>query len=71
MKWLKRSLSIVMTDSLENWSMISLNDTQWAAKIADEYPDQVVEAVYKNSYEGYESWNDIFVFFEDDCLGYI
>ena len=55
-------------DSLENWSMISLNDTQWAAKIADEYPDQVVEAVYKNSYEGDESWNDIFVFFEDDCL---
>ena len=50
--------------------MISLNDTQWAAKIADEYPDQVVEAVYKNSYEDdYESWNDIFVFFEDDCLG--
>jgi len=57
------------TDSLDNWSLISLNDTQWAAMIADEYPDQVVEAVYKNSYEDdYESWNDIFVFFEDDCL---
>jgi hypothetical protein len=37
--------------------------------IADEYPDQTVESVYKNSYEDdYESWNDIFVFFEDDCL---
>jgi len=57
------------TDSLDNWSLISLNDTQWAAMIADEYPYQVVEAVYKNSYEDdYESWNDIFVFFEDDCL---
>lgn len=56
-------------DSLDNWSLISLNDTQWAAMIADEYPDQAVESVYKNSYEDdYESWNDIFVFFEDDCL---
>ncbi|MBT5506701.1 MAG: hypothetical protein HOK17_06140 [Flammeovirgaceae bacterium] len=56
-------------DSLDNWSLISLNDTQWAAMIADEYPDQTVESVYKNSYEDdYESWNDIFVFFEDDCL---
>ena len=56
-------------DSLDNWSLISLNDTQWAAMIADEYPDQAVESVYKNSYEDdHESWNDIFVFFEDDCL---
>jgi hypothetical protein len=28
----------------------------------------VVEAVYRNSYEDEESWNDIFVFFEDNCL---
>jgi len=36
--------------------------------IADRYPNQVVEAVYRNSYEDEESWNDIFVFFEDDCF---
>ena len=55
-------------DSLENWSLISLDNTQWAAMIADNYPNQVVEAVYRNSYEDEESWNDIFVFFEDDCF---
>ena len=55
-------------DSLDNWSLISLDNTQWAAMIADRYPNQVVEAVYRNSYEDEESWNDIFVFFEDNCL---
>ena len=55
-------------DSLDNWSLISLDNTQWAAMIADRYPNQVVEAVYRNSYEDEESWNDIFVFFEDDCF---
>jgi hypothetical protein len=55
-------------DSLDNWSLISLDNTQWVAMIADNYPNQVVEAVYRNSYEGDESWNDIFVFFEDDCF---
>jgi hypothetical protein len=55
-------------DSLGNWSLISLDNTQWAAMIADNYPNQVVEAVYRNSYEDEESWNDIFVFFEDDCF---
>ena len=58
-------------DSLENWSLISLDNTQWAAMIADNYPNQVVEAVYRNSYEDpfdNEELDDIFVFFEDDCF---
>jgi hypothetical protein len=58
-------------DSLENWSLISLDNTQWAAMIADNYPNQVVEAVYRNSYEDpfdNEKLDDIFVFFEDDCF---
>ncbi|MAJ50408.1 MAG: hypothetical protein CMB82_02185 [Flammeovirgaceae bacterium] len=56
-------------DSLENWSLISLNDTQWSSIIAEEYPDQVVESVYKNVYEDdFESWFDIFIFFEDNCF---
>ena len=49
-------------DSLDNWSLISLDNTQWAAMIADLYPNQVVEAVYRNSYEDEESWNDIVCF---------
>ena len=58
-------------DSLDNWSLISLDNTQWAAMIADNYPNQVVEAVYRNSYEDpfdNEELDDIFVFFEDDCF---
>ena len=58
-------------DSLGNWSLISLDNTQWAAMIADNYPNQVVEAVYRNSYEDpfdNEKLDDIFVFFEDDCF---
>ena len=58
-------------DSLENWSLISLDNTQWAAMIADNYPNQVVEAIYRNSYEDpfdNEELDDIFVFFEDDCF---
>ena len=56
-------------DSLDNWSLISLNDTQWPAMIAQEFPNKIVESVYKNSYDDdFDSWTDIFVFFEDDCF---
>ena len=37
--------------------------------ISEKYPDKVIEAVYKNSYEDEdEFWVDIFVFFEDNCF---
>jgi hypothetical protein len=37
--------------------------------IAQEFPNKIVESVYKNSYDDdFDSWTDIFVFFEDDCF---
>ncbi len=61
------------TDSSEqeNFRLISIDDLQfqWASMISEKYPDKVIEAVYKNSYEDEdESWVDIFVFFEDNCF---
>ena len=56
-------------DILDNWSLISLNDTQWVAMIAQDFPNQIVESVYKNSQSGdFDSRVDIYVFFEDDCF---
>ena len=49
--------------------MISIDNTQWASMISEEFPDKEIEAVYKSSYEDeVESWVDIYVFFEDDCF---
>ena len=37
--------------------------------IAQEFPNKIVESVYKNSYDDdFDSWTDIFVLFEDDCF---
>ncbi len=53
----------------ETFSLISIDNTQWASMISEEFPDKEIEAVYKSSYEDeVESWVDIYVFFEDDCF---